>query len=299
MSVCIKTSHLTKHYGAVVAVHDLSIEVAQGEVLGLLGPNGAGKSTTLHMLAGLAPPTSGAITIFGKDLRRSFLDIVPRMGVLMERPAFYDHLSARKNLLLLSMLSGRNVTVDRALDLVGLVAVASRKVGTLSMGMRQRLGLAQALLTDPELLLLDEPASGLDVESTQEMLDLLRGLADSAGVTIVFASHMLHEVETLCDRVAILKEGRLLACEGAHNLLSYDTSHIEVLLDAPEGAARRLEDQDWVQSVEVKTGRIEVRLCKGTAHQLTAFLVNAGYQVAGVIPRRRALQEYFLKVLNS
>ncbi len=299
MARCIQTSHLTKSYGATVAVQDLSLELASGEVLGLLGPNGAGKSTTLYMLSGLVPPTSGTVTIFGKDLRKGFLEIASRMGVVVERPSFYNHLSARKNLLLLAMLAGRNVTVDRALDMAGLLPVASKKVGDLSMGMRQRLSLAQAMLTEPELLLLDEPASGLDVESTQEILKLLRRLADEAKVTILFASHMMHEVEALCDRVAILNEGKLLACDATNALLSYDPSHVEVLLDAPEAASKRLVEQDWVEAVNFKPGRLEVRLRSGTSHQLTAFLVNAGYKVTGVIPKRRTLQEYFLKVLNS
>ena len=299
MPSCIQTAHLTKTYGATAAVKDLSIEVDAGQVLALLGPNGAGKSTTLNMLAGLVLPTSGSITIFGEDLRKGFLYIAGRMGVLPERPSFYDYLSARKNLLVLAALAGRNVTVDRALDMVGLLPVASKKVGTFSLGMRQRLGLAQALLTEPELLLLDEPASSLDVEATQEILGLLRRLAEEANVTIVFASHMLHEVEVLCDRVAILNEGRLLACDDTEALLAYDLNGVEVLVDAPEAAAKRLLEQDWVVSATVKPGRVEVRLRDSAPHQLTAFLVNAGYKVSGVIPRRRTLQEYFLKVLNS
>lgn len=299
MAACIETSHLTKRYGATVAVQDLSLQVETGQVLGLLGPNGAGKSTTLYMLAGLVPPTGGTATIFGRDLHKGFVEIASRMGVLMERPTFYDHLSARKNLLLLSKLARRNVTVDRVLDMVGLLPMASKKVGALSMGMRQRLGLAQALLTEPELLLLDEPAGGLDVEATQAILTLLRRLADAARVTIVFASHMMHEVESLCDRVAILNEGKLLACDAIEELLAYDPSSVEVLLDAPEAASKRLIEQDWVEATRVKPGRLEVRLDGGTVHQLTVFLVNAGYKVGGVIPRRRTLQEYFLKVLNT
>ncbi|HOZ48833.1 MAG TPA: ABC transporter ATP-binding protein [Candidatus Hydrogenedentes bacterium] len=298
MPACIQIAQVTKTFGATVAVSDLSLEVETGEVLGLLGPNGAGKSTTLCMLSGLVRPTSGTIALFGKDPLVQFLDIAPRMGVLMERPAFYNHLSVRKNLSLLAALSGREVTIDRTLDLVGLLRVASQKVGKLSRGMRQRVGLAQALIGDPELLLLDEPTSGLDVESTQEMLHLLRRLADEAHVTIVFSSHMMHEVESLCDRVAILNGGRLVACEATDDLMSYDSSAVDVVVEAPEGAARRLADQAWVESATLRSGRIEVRLRDGTVPQLTAFLVASGYKVSGVIPKRRTLQEYFLKVLN-
>lgn len=299
MSACIKIENLTKCYGQNVAVSGLSLEVETGEVFGLLGPNGAGKSTTLYMLAGLVPPTSGTIAIFGKDHKKRFLEIAGRMGVLVERPTFYDHLSARMNLLLLSRLAGREVTVDRALDFAGLLDVATHKVGTFSAGMRQRLGLAQALMTEPELLLLDEPTSGLDVEGTHEILDLLHHLAAEANVTIVVSSHMLHEVETLCRRVAVVNKGRLVSCEPMDTLLSYDPTDVEVLLDAPEAAARRLSAEPWVASAEFGPGRIQVKLKEPNVHQLTAFLVGAGYRIAGVIPKRRTLHDYFLRVLNT
>lgn len=299
MPACIEVERLTKRYGSVSAVSELSITVGEGEVLGLLGPNGAGKSTTLYLLAGLVLPTSGSISIFGKDLRRNFLEIAPRMGVVTDRPAFYEHLSVRKNLLLLSALSGREVSVDPALNLTGLLAVATRKAGTLSTGMRQRLALAQALLTEPELLLLDEPASGLDVEATQEMLHLLARLAHESGVTIVLSSHMVHEVEALCDRVAIMNEGKLLACEKTEAVLSYDTMDVEVMVDGPETAARRLKEQEWVEGVDFQAGRLRVRLRSGSSSQLVAFLVNAGYKVSGAIPRRKTLREYLIEVLKT
>lgn len=299
MAVCIQISNLTKCYGPVVAVGGLSLDIEQGEVVGLLGPNGAGKSTTLHMLSGLCPATSGGITVFGKDLHASFLDVAPRMGVLVERPAFYDYMSARRNLLLLASLSRREVAVDQALDRVGLLYAANRRVGGFSQGMRQRLGIAQALMTEPELLILDEPANSLDAESAQDVLRMLRALASEARVTIVVASHMLHEVETLCNRVAILNRGRLVACEPTDSLLSYDQSQVDLLVDAPGAAARHLRDQEWVESAEQVSGRVAVRLTNANVHQLTAFLVSGGFKLSGVIPRRRTLRDYFLKVLNS
>lgn len=300
MPPCIQTDKLTKCYRSVVAVGGLSLTVNDGEVLGLLGPNGAGKSTTLYMLCGLVPPTSGTVSLFGKDLSRNYLEVMSRVGVLVERPAFYNHLSVRTNLQILSRLSGREVAIDRALDRVGLLNAAKTKAGVLSHGMRQRLGLAQALLTEPELLILDEPTSGLDVESTNEVLKLLRFLADEAKVTIVFSSHLLHEVELLCDRVAVLNRGRLIALEETESLVSFDQSQVEVLVDSPEAAARRLGEQPWVESARQDAGRVFVRLKQGsTPHQLTAFLVSSGYRIMGIIPRRRSLQEYFLKVLNT
>jgi ABC-2 type transport system ATP-binding protein len=299
MPTCIAVSNLTKRYGRTVAVNDLSLRVEVGEVLGLLGPNGAGKSTTLYMLAGLVRPDSGRISVFGRELQKNFVPIISRTGVLVERPLFYDFLSVRRNLKLFARLAGHEVNVEGLLDVVGLLHAQHVKAGALSQGMRQRLGLAQAMLSEPDLLLLDEPTSGLDVEGTQEILQLLRRFATDSSVTIVFSSHQMHEVESLCDRVAVMNKGRLVACERTDALLSYDQTRVEVLIEGSEGAARRLSDQPWVEHVENKPGRLSVRLKEPNTHQLTAFLVASGYKVSGILPRRRTLQDYFLKVLNE
>lgn len=299
MPSVIHLENLTKRYGHIAAVNDLSLKVQRGEVLGLLGPNGAGKSTTLYMVTGMVRPSAGSVSVFGKELRRNFIEIAPRMGVLFERPAFFDYLSVRRNLLVLSQLARRGVTVDWALDRVGLLDLASRPVASLSQGMRQRLALAQAIMSEPELLILDEPTTGLDVESTQEILKLLRALSDDSKVTILLSSHMMHDVELLCDRVAIMNHGRLVACEKTDSLLSYDQSVVEVVLDAAEAAAKRLRQETWVSSVELSPGRLVVRLQENAAHQLNAFLVGAGFRVTALMPRRRNLQEYFLNVVKS
>jgi ABC-2 type transport system ATP-binding protein len=279
-------------------VDGLSLSVNEGEVFGLLGPNGAGKSTTLYMLCGLVAPSSGSVSLFGRDLHKHFIEMMSRVGVLTERPAFYNHLSVRRNLQLLAMLGDKDVNIDRALDRVGMLQWAGKHVGSLSHGMRQRLGIAQALLSEPELIILDEPTAGLDPESTQEVLRLLRFLADEAKVTIIFSSHQLQEVEALCDRVGVINEGKLVSCEEVEDLLSYDPSQVDILVDSPEAACKRLSEQAWVKSAALTKGRVRVCLSGGTVHQLTAFLVSGGYKLSGVMPRQRTLQEYFLKMLN-
>ncbi len=299
MPTCIALENVTKYYGRHAAVRDLSFSVQTGEVFGLLGPNGAGKSTTLYMLCGLLRPTRGRISIFGRELHANFISIAQRMGVLCERPAGFEYLTLRRNLQCQVHLAGRSANVERTLDLVGLHHLADETVRRLSVGLRQRFGLAQALLTEPELLILDEPCSGLDPEAAQETLGLLRRLADEARVTIVFSSHRLDEVEHLCDRVLILNEGALVVAAETDDLVSYDSERVEVLLEGAEGAAKRLAGQPWVEGVETRNGRLFVRLGDATVHQLNLFLVNNGYQVAGLLPRRRTLQDYFLKVLQQ
>jgi len=298
MAACIELDHVTKSYGATVAVNNLTLDIRRGEVFGLLGPNGAGKSTTLAMLSGLLRPTSGRIAVFGKDLTRSRREIMRRVGVLMERPAFFEHLSVQKNLAMLARLSQREVTIDRTLDLVGLLGEADTRVSALSLGQRQRLGLAQAFLAEPELLILDEPTSSLDPGQTGEIIELLRQLAEKASVTIVVSSHQLDEVESLCDRIAVIDRGRLVTCEETDALLSYDLTRVDVLLESPESAAKKLRGEDWVEEVEVGRGRIRVALREPSPQQLNQFLSNAGYQVMGIVPRRRSLQELYLKAKN-
>jgi ABC-2 type transport system ATP-binding protein len=296
---CIKLEGLTKHYGSSTAVANLSLEVRRGEILGLLGPNGAGKSTTLSMISGLVRPSAGSVSIFGRDAAQHRLELAPRIGVLTENPSFYDHLTVAKNLTLLAHLSSRELTVDRALGMVNLLAYADRRVGTLSRGLRQRLGLAQAFLTEPELLLLDEPTTALDADQSAQTIEHLQQLARQASVTILLSTHEMEVVESLCDRVAVLELGHLILCENTDNVLTYDRTQVDVLLDAPEAAAKKLADESWAADLEVRRGRLRVRLLDTSPGHLASFLTGAGYSVNGIVPRRRSVQELYIKAKNQ
>jgi len=298
MAVCVSMNRVTKRYGGKVAVNQLSLELETGEVMGLLGPNGAGKSTTLAMLAGLVRPDEGVISLFGRDIARHWLDIAPRIGVLVERPTFFENLTVRQNIRLHARLAALETSLDRVLDLAGLLHAGGTKARVLSQGMRQRLGLALALMTEPRLLLLDEPTAGLDAESAAEVLQWLRRIAEEAKVTILFSTHQMLEVERLCDRVAVLEAGSLLAVEDARDIVAYDTRQVEVLVEGAENVARRLLEQPWVEEAVAVRGRVKVRLSDGNVAGLTAFLGAGGFQVGGIVPRRRTLQEYFLKLGN-
>ena len=207
----IETSGLTKRYGSIVAVDGVSLRVPRGQVFGLLGPNGAGKTTTIGMLLGLAKPTAGSVRLFGVGAEGNSNELLRRVGAIVESPAFYPYLSGRNNLRFFQGISGRGQPdeIDRLLETVGLSERAESKFRTYSLGMKQRLGLAYALLGDPDLLILDEPTNGMDPAGMVEVRELIRGLGND-GHTILLSSHLLNEVEQMCDSVAILSRGKLI-----------------------------------------------------------------------------------------
>ena len=212
----IATEGLTKRYGDLVAVDDLTLNIGHGEVFGLLGPNGAGKTTTILMLLGLTEPTAGRATVAGLDPRRDPLAVKARVGYMPDEVGFYEDLTARQNLRYTADLNriprpaaaGR---IDRVLDDVGLTDASEQKVGEYSRGMRQRLGLADALVKDPSILILDEPTVNIDPEGVRDLLLMVERLRTEQGVTIVLSSHLLHQVQQVCDRIGIFVKGRLVA----------------------------------------------------------------------------------------
>src|SRR5215475_1709895 len=210
--VALQTEELTKRFGTRIAVDRLTIRVERGDIYGFLGPNGAGKSTTLRMLLGLVRPTSGLIKFPVRASSWEYLRARSRVGAIIESPAFYENFSGRRNLQLLASLSGgvKLSRVEQVLELVGLRDRARDPVKVYSYGMRQRLGIAQALLPTPELIILDEPTNGLDPQGIHETRKLIRRLRDEFNLTVLLSSHLLSEIEQLCNRVGIIHEGRLL-----------------------------------------------------------------------------------------
>jgi ABC-2 type transport system ATP-binding protein len=209
----IETAGLTKHYGKHRAVVDLDLRVPRGVVFGFLGRNGAGKTTTIGMLVGLLRPTVGTARILGHDVRRDLSSALQRTGVLLDRPAFYPYLSGRENLWVVAQALGRDAfdRIPQVLQTVDLTGRGSDRFAAYSLGMKQRLGLAAALLNDPDLLILDEPTTGLDPLGQRDIRELIRHLADETGKTIFLSSHQLREVEQICNQVAVIDQGRLVA----------------------------------------------------------------------------------------
>ncbi|MDL2260109.1 ABC transporter ATP-binding protein [Deltaproteobacteria bacterium OttesenSCG-928-K17] len=219
----IEARGLCRRYGPVTAVDGLDLSVGRGEILGLLGPNGAGKTTTILMLLGLSTPDAGSVRVLGFDPAEKPLEVKRRVGYLPENVGFYNDLSARRNLAFVAGLNGLAgpelaAAVDGALSAVGLSDAADRRAGTFSRGMRQRLGLAEVLVKSPQIVFLDEPTLGLDPDGIDQMLELIAGEAEKRGLTVVLSSHLLHLVEKVAHRAAILKQGRLMACGGVGEL---------------------------------------------------------------------------------
>jgi ABC-2 type transport system ATP-binding protein len=300
-TLVIRTRGLTKRYGTVAAVSSVGLEVCEGDRYGLLGPNGSGKTTLVRMLLGLVYATSGEIEVLGRRMPRYAREVLPQIGALIEEPAAYPHLSGRANLTLLDAAGPggpgarrtRRRRVDEALEQVGLGGVDRRPVKTYSLGMRQRLGLAGALIRRPRLLVLDEPGNGLDPHGIRDLRELLIGL-NEAGVTIFLSSHLMAEVEQLCTRVGVLDAGRLVLQD---DLAALRAPTGLVLVDTPDAdrAAALLDGQ-----VEQRDGRrLLVRPGTGDAAALNARLVEAGLRVSAIGRHQRTLEEIVLSVTGT
>jgi ABC-type multidrug transport system ATPase subunit len=287
----ITTSELTKRYGSTVAVDSVSLTVREGDRYGFLGPNGSGKTTLVRMLLGLVYPTSGSIRLMDQPIPGRARQVLPQVGSLIEAPAAYPYLSGRRNLALMDAAGawGRRSRRDRIEDVlaqVGLGGVDGRPVKTYSLGMRQRLGLAAALLRKPRLLILDEPTNGLDPQGIREIRDLLTAL-NSAGTTVFMSSHLLSEVEQLCTRVGVVDRGRLVV-EDSLSALRAPTGR--VLVESPDAEA--ISGMLNGRLVERVGSRVVVE--HSDPAELNAWLVGAGMRVASITAERRSLEDVVL-----
>lgn len=297
MDVVLETRELTKCYGSLKAVDGLDLEVRRGDVYGFLGPNGAGKSTTIRMLLGLVRPTSGSVALFGRDISRD-IGALTNVGSLVETPAFYKYLSGWQNLAVLSRRPSKRAEIDAALEEVGLLERAGDKVKAYSHGMRQRLGLALAMLAEPELVILDEPTNGLDPQGMKEIRRIVRNLAEKQGATVFLSSHLLHEVEQVCDKVGIASHGRLVIQGDVQELMD-SPGEVVIELDRPEEAADALQSLGFVESVVQIEDTLRVRVLDGRVADVNAFLVEQGFQVSALVPQRRTLEEIYLSVMED
>ncbi|QBS38277.1 ABC transporter ATP-binding protein [Thermaerobacter sp. FW80] len=287
-----------KRYGRRWAVRDLTMTVHPGEVYALLGRNGAGKTTTLRMILGLARRTTGEIVLFGRRLEQWGAEVYRRVGATVETPGFYGNLTARENLLHNLLILGvpEPQRIDQVLELVGLRHAADRRVREFSLGMRQRLGIARALLHEPRLLILDEPTNGLDPAGIREVRELIRELAAERKMAVLLSSHILAEVEQVADRVGILHEGRLVEEVRMGELRDRGRTYLVIETREPEAAVRLLEERLAVRRYTVLPGgTLRVYEHVDRPDQVVRVLVEHGLPVLHASVQRESLEDHFLR----
>ncbi len=302
----IRTQNLLKKYNEFKAVDNLSLEVKEGEIYGFLGPNGAGKTTTILMLLGILKPTQGEVYLFGQNIAKDFLSIKKKMGVVSEKQYLYKEMTAGEYLNFFADLYGvknRKKKIDQLLEAVNLLEVRNRKLGAFSRGMQQKLGFARALLHDPQLLLLDEPVSGLDPTGIKQIRDLIEQ-ENKKGRTIFISSHLLSEVERLCGKVGIINKGRLLAEDTMDNLRKRLTDLVELEIELTE-AKKEIVDTlaafDFIKGLKREENllTIKVKADKDYRAQISEAISQQGGVVLGIKKKEMSLEEAFITITEK
>lgn len=305
----IEISHLTKQYDDKTAVNDLNLSIRRGEVFGLLGPNGAGKTTTILMLLGLTEPTKGKAAILGKDCTREPLEVKSVVGYLPDNVGFYSDMTGRQNLRFTGRLNGLPADVieeriDQLLERVGMTEAADRKAGTYSKGMRQRLGIADVLMKDPQIIVMDEPTLGIDPEGMRELLQLIRELSVEDGRTLLISSHQLQQIQQVCDRVGIFVEGRLIASGTLKDLeekIRKDGGYLLELEVQPcdDKVLGMLYQQPGVQNISKEGRRFMISSATDIRGELTKFLGENGYSILHLHQRGGDLDEIYRRYFEK
>ncbi len=298
----IEINSLTKDFKDLRAVNSLNLNVFEGDVFGFLGPNGAGKSTTIRMLLSLIKPTEGSIKLFDKTLQKNRIEILKRIGAIVEKPDFYGYLSAYKNLEILGKISGKEISKNRIMEVLELVGLSKRfksKVKTFSHGMKQRLGLGQALLHNPDLIILDEPTTGLDPQGMKEIRDLILHLSKVEKKTIFLSSHILSEVELVANRMIIINKGTTKVEGYVKDLLNAKKLKVSFEVNDEEKTNSLLAQSDWINKLESQAKTIFMfSLENDEISDLNRYLVENGIAVSAVVPTR-SLEDYFLKITEE
>ena len=302
MSAVIHVSNITKDFKEVKAVDDLSFTVNPGEVYGFLGQNGAGKSTTIRMLLTLIRPDSGTIEIFGMDLHKHRKEILRQVGAIIEKPDLYKYLTAYENLRLFAAMSGIKITSKKLieqLEQVGLAERAHSKVKTFSQGMKQRLGIATALVHDPQLIILDEPTNGLDPQGIADMRNLILQLSSERGKTLMVSSHLLSEMELIADSMLIIDKGRKVVEGKSAALLNPEKLEVELETDNNERVMALISNSEWqTHFARMADGAIIFEMNKTLIPELNRYLVNNNVNVMSLRPKH-SLEDYFLSLTRN
>lgn len=300
----VEIKNLVKHYGKFHAVEDVSFDVYRGDVFGFLGPNGAGKSTTIRTMLSLIKPTSGELKLFGKDLLKDRNAILAKIGCIVEKPDFYKYLSAEKNIEIFARLSGVTVTkskVHEIIEFVGLKGREKDKLGGFSHGMKQRLGIAQTLIHDPELIILDEPTTGLDPQGIIDIRNLILQLKNERNKTVLLSSHILSEIELIANRMVIINKGKTIVQGCVHELLNAQELIVSFTVDNYEKAKQLLENAGMTQlidhSADVTEGLL-LHIAQEKIPVVNRLFCDNGVNVFSIEAKRK-LEDYFLKLINA
>jgi ABC-type multidrug transport system ATPase subunit len=302
MSAIIKVNNLSKQYRELKAVDDISFTVNAGDIYGFLGQNGAGKSTTIRMLLTLIAPTAGTIELFGKNLYAHRKEVLRQIGAVIEKPDLYKYLTAYENLSLFAKMSGVTVTEKKLkdqLNQVGLTERAHSKVRTFSQGMKQRLGIAIALIHDPQLIILDEPTNGLDPQGIADIRNLILHLSRHQGKTILVSSHLLHEIELIANRMLIIDKGKKIMEGTVTELVDPANTIVHLEVTNPQEVVAWLQNSRWSTNLQEQHKQvILLRMNKAQVPVLTADLVNAGANIMSLQPQN-SLESYFLSLTTE
>ncbi|ETT81508.1 ABC transporter ATP-binding protein [Viridibacillus sp. FSL R5-0477] len=302
MSYILKTNQLTKVFEGKEVVSEVNMHVKQGEIYGFLGPNGAGKTTIMKMITNLIKPTSGDIEIFGQKLTNTSYEVLKRMGTIIEYPIFYEKLTARENLYLHCEYMGYydKKSIDHALDLVKLNNVDDKKVKDFSLGMKQRLGIARAITTKPELLILDEPINGLDPIGIKELRELFKMLCKEYGITLLVSSHILAEMEQMADTIGVIQNGKLIKEVSMKSIKGEQTDFIEVKVQNIKKAAFILDNQLGLKNYKIVSDQtIRIYEMTATQQEISKALIMNDIEIESINKKHSSLEEYFMNLMNG
>ena len=302
MSYILQTSHLSKTIDGKQLVTDVNIHVKKGEVYGFLGPNGAGKTTVMKMLTNLWKPTSGTAWLFGKALEKTSYEVLKRMGSIIEFPTFYDHMSGKDNLQLHCEYMGyyNKGSVEEALQMLGLSDAADKPAGSYSLGMKQRLGIARAILCKPELVILDEPTNGLDPAGMKQIRDLFRMLCTEYSMTLMISSHLLPEIESIADTVGVIHHGKMMKEISMKEIAETNTAYIELAVEDTKKAAYVLAEKMQLSNFKiVNDSGIRIYEQGVTTQKISRELMANDVEIASISQHTETLEDYFLKITSE
>ncbi|MGL5353617.1 MAG: ABC transporter ATP-binding protein [Clostridium sp.] len=302
MECIMKTTNLTKAFKGTEVIKDVNINIKKGEIYGLLGPNGAGKTTLMRMMTSLVKPTVGEVEVFGTVMTSKSYEILKRIGAIIEYPEFYNNLTAKENLEIHCEYMGyhNEKEIDKILKLVKLPGNNNKKVKEFSLGMKQRLGLARAIVTKPELLILDEPINGLDPEGIREIRDLLKLLCKEYGTTILISSHILSEIEQMADTIGVLSEGRLIKEVSMKDIREINSEYIEIETDNCKKAGYILENNLGIRNFKiVGENKIRIYESKAQKNEVSKALIMNDVEIKSIVRANASLEDYFLKLTKG